>query len=187
MSLDRIQSKFGLLSLQAEPGFTVASSLSSIASNQLPGGYNLGREFAIAPAVSGSLGGGGPVWKAGAIQTYGASSAMISHDNAPLVLCSLSAGGLHQLQPANYHGQMLTIVNVANVSGSIASVFNTASGNGTLSTTTATVYGNPALTYGSSGGTNSMSAQKVFVARSDLGGTVGTNTANVWYPLYFAG
>ena len=183
MSLDRIQSKFGTLSFQAEPGFTVAASLTSVASNQLPGGYQFGNAFAILPAATGSLGGGGPVYKVPAVQTFAASTAMIVHDNAPVVLCSLSAGGLHQLQPASYHGQMLTIVNVANVSGSIASLFNTASGNGTLSTTTATVYGNPAMTYGSTGG---ISCNRVLIARSDLGGSVGTNTANLWYPLAFA-
>lgn len=181
MSLDRIQSKFGLLSMQAEPGFTVASSLSSVASNQLPGGYNFGNQFAILGATAGSIGGGAPVWKPSTVQTacQAASSgtgASISIDGNPIVLASLSAGGLHNLQPALYHGQAMTLINMANVSGSLVTGC-ILSGQGTGSTTTAAI---PTLTVAT---TFTSYGRLHFVALSNYGGSASNSTVNVWQCL----
>jgi len=182
MSLDRMQSRQGTLVLNPEPSYTVASSLSSIASNQLAGGLQIGQAFAIAAATQ-SYGGGAqiayvhPSSATSAVQNIaGTSSAMLSHDNAAVVLASVSAAGLHQLQPAQYRGQLMTVLNLANASCSFASLFNTASGNGTLSTTTATVYGAVATTIAASG-------YRQFVAVENLGGSVGTNTRYVWMAI----
>ena len=178
MSLDRIQSKFGLLSLQPLPSYTVASSLSSVRSNQLPGGFNFGDVFAVVGATAESSGGGAPVYKPTSVQTacQAASSgtgASISMDGGPIVLASLSAGGVHNLQPALYHGQALTLINMANVSGSVGTGC-ILSGQGTGSTTTAAI---PTLTVATT--FTSYGALR-FVALSNHGGSASNSTVNVW-------
>ena len=177
MSLDRLQSKQGNFAVNPEPSYTVASSLSSIASNQLPGGLQVGGVFAVLNAASSPTGGGGFVVNANTgAQTFAASSgsgAMISHDNRPVVVCSLSAAGLHNLQPANYHGQMLTLVNYANVSGSLVTGA-IISGQGSGSTTTAAV---PTLT---NAVTFTSLGIKQFIALSTWGGSASNSTVNVW-------
>lgn len=177
MSIDRLQSRQGVFVVSAEPGFTVASSLSSVGSNQFPGGYQFGSQAAILGAASGSLGGGAFVVKPTAgVQTFGGSSgtsAYITFDNAAVVLASLSAGGLHNVQPPAFDGQMLTIVNrggsASFVTGAILS------GQGTGSTTTAvipTVF--PATTVSASGA-------RIFCALSTLGGSASNSTTAVWH------
>jgi hypothetical protein len=181
MSLDRIQSKFGLLSFQAEPGFTVASSLSSVRSNQMPGGYQFGENFAVLAASSNSLGGGAVVIKPSTVQTScqavsSGTGAMIGMDNNPVILASLSAGGLHNLQPALYHGQLLTLINMANVSGSIVTGC-ILSGQGTGSTTTAVI---PTLTVAT---TFTSYGKMQFIALSNYGGSASNSTVNLWQAI----
>ena len=180
MSLDRLQSKPGNFHIEAEPYYTVASSLTTAQSNILPGGYQFGSQFGICQAGSNAQGGGAFIQKIIANQTYAASSgtgAMISHDGAGIVLASLSNGGLHNLQPAFFNGQLLRVVNIASGSGSIVTgAVLTAQGTG--STTTAVI---PtvtlAQTFGGSGGNNYI---KEFVGLSTYGGTASNSTYAIW-------
>jgi hypothetical protein len=182
MSLDRMQSKQGFLILNPEPSFTVASSLSSVASNQLPGGLIFGSQFGLCQATAGSNGGGAPIVKVQVVSSPGGVStsfstssgtgAAISHDQQAVIVVSCSAGGLHSLQPAVYHGQQLTIVNIAG-SASLVTGFTT-SGQGTGSTTTAAI---PTLFPAT---TISASGFRQFVALSNLGSTNSNSTYAVW-------
>jgi hypothetical protein len=180
MSLDRMQSKQGFFVINPEPSYTVASSLSSIASNQMPGGLIIGSNFQLAAASAGSVGGGAPVYNVAWGQTISASSgtgAYITHDGRPIVFFSASAGGLHNLQPPTYNGQVLTIHNIANVSGSFVTGA-VISGQGSGSTTTAVVQVlTNAFTFGSSGG---LSASRILVGLSTYGGTASNSTYAVW-------
>ena len=180
MALDRLQSKPGQFVISAEPGYTVAQSLSSIASNQLPGGYQFGSAFGIAPAGTGTAGGGAFVMKIPPNQTYAASSgtgAMISHDGAGVVFASLSNGGLHNLQPPTFNGQSLKIVNIASGTGSIVTGA-VLSGQGAGSTTTAAIPTlTNAVTFGGSTGQNYI---KEFVGLTTYGSTATNSTYAVW-------
>jgi len=113
-------------------------------------------------------------------QTYAASSgtgAMITHNGAPIVYAVLSAGGLHNLQPPTYDGQVLTVQNIANVSASYVTGA-VLSGQGTGSTTTVVIPTlTNAVTIGSSGGA---SAVRAFVGLSTFGSTNSNSTYAVW-------
>jgi hypothetical protein len=180
MSLDRLQSKPGNLHIEAEPYYTVASSLTTAASNVLPGGYQFGSNFAIAPAVSHSGGGGAQVIKVPTPQTYAASSgtgAMVSHNGMGFVLASLSAGGLHNLQPPSYDGQLLTIIN--NASGSASFVTGAVlNGQGAGSTTTAVI---PTLSLAQTiGGSTGTDFAKQLIGIAAFGGSATNSTNVLW-------
>jgi hypothetical protein len=180
MSLDRLQSKPGNFHIEAEPYYTVASSLTTAASNVLPGGYQFGSNFAIAPAGSSSGGGGAHVMKILPNQTYAASSgtgAMISHDGCGVVMASMSNGALHNLQPPTFNGQMLKVVNIATGSASFVTGA-VLSGQGTGSTTTAVI---PTLTNAVTFGASSGSAAfRDFVGLTTFGGTASNSTYALW-------
>ena len=180
MSLDRLQSRPGNFYVNAEPGYTVASSLSSVASNQLPGGYQFGSQFAVCPAGSRVAGGGGLVMKAIANQTYAASSgtgAMVSHDGAGIVLASLSNGGLHNLQPPSYNGQLLTVINIGTGAGSLVTGA-VLLGQGSGSTTTVVI---PTLTNAVTfGPPTGQDAVRCFVGLTTLGSSNSNSTHAVW-------
>jgi hypothetical protein len=182
MSIDRMQSRQGALVLNPEPSYTVAASLSSVASNQLPGGLIVGSAFGIAQATAASVGGGGLVVRplvcsspGGVSTSFSTSSgtgAHISHDNQAVIIVSCSAGGLHGIQPAAYHGQCLTVINIGGSASFVTGFTTTAQGTG--STTTAaipTVF--PATTISASG-------FRQFIALSNLGGTASASTTAVW-------
>lgn len=190
MSLDRLQSKQGVLALNAEPNFTVAASLSSVASNQYRGGYQLGDVINILPATN-TVGGGGQVL--GMAQTFNppqvttnvstaayswsaSTGARINHSNAGVFVIAASAGGLSGLIPPNYHGQMLTILNVGG-SGSFVSTVSTASLYGAQSTTSGTFAAVVNTT------TIAASGGRVFMGCHAVAGTASSNTTCVWHPI----
>lgn len=181
MSLDRLQSKQGLLQINAEPNYTVASSLSSVASNQLRGGYQFGDAFALAQADAvGTVGGAvvvpvTPTMTIGqstAIQSFAASTGIITHGNAAAVCLIASAGGLHGIMPPSYNGQVLSLINLGG-SASIASVLST-SGAGAGSTTTVAL---PVLLPATS---MAASVGRVLIGCVALGGIATNSTTAVW-------
>lgn len=177
MSLDRIQSKAGLLQLSAEPVIGTTGTASTVGSNQYPGGYGLGAYFGINAGTNSTNGGAllvTPIPRGQAtsdVQTP-VSSGTITHDGGGLVVVSVSAGGgVLKLQPAQSHGQMLTLAFLGNASGSIGTAVTTTGFGGT---TTAACQGlATAATFGSQ-------AALHFVALAQLGGTATTNLPYVW-------
>lgn len=179
MSIDRLQSRQGVFVINPEPGFTVASSLSSIQSNQLPGGLILGSNLSILPAITGSFGGGALVHRPSAPVTFAASSgtgAAIPHDGNGVVFIQASSAMSANLLPPLYHGQMLTVVNISTVSANI-STGAVISGQGAGSTTTAAV---PTLTASVSIGAN---AARAFIGVSNYGTTATNSTTCLWQLL----
>ena len=129
MSLDRMQSRHGLLVLNPEPGFTVNSSLSSIASNQNPGGLLVGNAAGFAPSqASAGLGGGAlfmiPTPPGTAVNTTQVvTGGTLAHNGAGILAFSatVTANNL-QLQGAQFPGQFLLLHNCGATTCSIASL-----------------------------------------------------------------
>lgn len=181
MSLDRIQSKFGLLQFSAEPVYGTTGTASTVGSNQYPGGYGLGAYVNVL-AGSNSTNGGAlvltPSPRGQATTDYQSftTTGMISHDNAPVVLISISTTGIAlNLQQAVSHGQQLEIVNIAGTTGSIVSTLATSGFNAT--TTAAVPVIDAAHTIAS---TQSMK----FIALAQKGGTATNSAPIVWHRVY---
>lgn len=177
MSLDRIQSKFGLLQFAAEPVMGTTGTASTVASNQYQGGFGLGPYVGFL-AGSASTGGGAPlvtpIPRGQATTDYQsfAAAGMITHDNAGVVLLSVSTTGVAlNLQQAVSHGQMLTIMVIPGTTGSIVSTLATTGFGGT--TTAACAVVDAAHTFAS---TQSL----IFMALAQRGGTATTNVPYVW-------
>jgi hypothetical protein len=177
MSMDRIHDVSGLMQLAAQPVIGTTGTASTVASNQYPGGYQLGSGFGIA-AGSNSTNGGAlvllPVPRGQATTDYQsfAAAGMITHDNAPVVLVSVSTTGIAlNLQAAVSHGQMLTIMAIPGTTASIVSTLATTGFGGT--TTAACAVVDAAHTFAS---TQSL----VFMALAQRGGTATTNVPFVW-------
>lgn len=177
MSIDRIHDVNGLMQLNAQPVIGTTGTASSVGSNQYPGGYALGSYVGFL-AGSNSTNGAAPVLTpvprgqaTTDFQSF-ATTGMITHDNAGVVLISISTTGIAlNLQQAVSHGQMLTIMNIPGTTGSIVSTLNTTGFGGT--TTAACAVLDAAHTIAS---TQSM----VFMALAQRGGTATTNVPFVW-------
>ena len=180
MSLDRLQSKFGLLQITPEPVMGVTGTASTIGSNQYPGGLGFGSYFGVVAGSNSTNGGAlvvAPVPRAQATTDFQTpvSSGTITHDNAQLVLVSVTAGGgVLKMQPAVSHGQLLTLAFLGNASGSIGTAVTTTGFGGT--TTAACQVLATAQTFGSQ-------AALHFVGLAQLGGTATTNLAYVWHKI----
>jgi len=177
MSLDRIHDVAGLMDLSPQPVVGTTGTASTVASNLYPGGVALGDAFAIA-AGSNSTNGGAIVVKPSPrgqattdYQSF-AAAGMITHDNAPVVLVSVSTTGVAlNLQQAVSHGQMLTVMVIPGTTGSIVSTLATTGVGGT--TTAACAVIDAAYTFAS---TQSL----IFCALAQRGGTATTNVPFVW-------
>jgi hypothetical protein len=177
MSIDRIHDVSGLMQFSAQPVINSTGTASTIASNQLEGGYQFGAYVGIAPAGTASVGGGAhiespyPRGVSSTVQAF-ATTGMITHDNAGLVLVSVSTTGIAlNLQPAAYNGQMLTLAVIPGTTASIVSTVVTTGVGGT--TTAACAVLDQAYTFAST-------ACPVFVGLAKLGGTATTNVPFVW-------
>ncbi len=181
MSLDRIQSKFGLLQFSGEPVMGTTGTASTIGSNQYPAGYGLGAYVNILPGSNSTNGGAfalvpSPRGQASTDYQSFTTTGMISHDNAPVVLISISTTGIAlNLQQAVSHGQQLEIVNIAGTTGSIVSTLATTGFGGT--TTAACAVIDAAHTIAST------QCQK-YIALAQKGGTATTNVPFVWHRVY---
>lgn len=181
MSLDVMQNRAGLLQLVGAPGVTVTGTASTAASNQYPAGYGFGQYRAIVAGSNSTNGGADvmiPVPRGQATTDYQsfATTGMITHDGAPVVLISISTTGIAlNLQQAVSHGQVLEIVNIAGTTGSIVSTLNTTGFGGT--TTAACAVIDAAHTIAST------QTQK-FIALAQKGGTATTNVPFVWHRVY---
>ena len=176
MSLDRIHDVNGLMQLSAQPVIGTTGTASTIASNQYPGGYQFGAANGIAAGTNSTNGGApyAPYLPKGSttndFQSFSATSGMITHDNMPLVLLSVSTtGSAYNIQPASYDGQLLTINIQPGTTGSILSTVNTT---GIGGTTTAAVQVAVATTFASTGG--------IVLQAHKLGQTATTNWPFVW-------
>lgn len=182
MSLDRIHDVNGLMQLSAQPVIGTTGTASTVASNQYPGGYGFGVYRGIA-AGSNSTNGGADIkvpsprgMATTDYQTF-ATTGMISHDNAPVALVSISTTGIAlNLQQASYHGQVLDIM-IFGTTGSLVSTLNTTGVNGT--TTAACAVLDAAHTFASTG------AQR-YIALAQRGGTATTNVPYVWRRVAFS-
>lgn len=183
MSLDRIHDVNGLMQLSAQPVIGTTGTASTIASNQYPGGYQLGSAFGIA-AGSNSTNGGAhvvlPVPRGQATTDYQSftTTGMITHDNAPVVLVSVFTTGIAlNLQQAVSHGQILDIVFIPGTTASLVSTLNTTGFGGT--TTAACAVIDAAHTFASTG------AQR-YIALAQRGGTATTNVPFVWHRVAYS-
>lgn len=182
MSLDRIHDVNGLMQFSAQPVIGTTGTASTVASNQYPGGYQFGSYQGFA-AGSNSTNGGAqvavPVPRGQATTDYQtfSTTGMITHDNAPMVLISISTTGIAlNLQQAVSHGQILDIVSFG-TTGSIVSTLNTTGVGGTTAAACAVI--DAAHTIASTG------AQR-FVALAQRGGTATTNVPFVWHRVAFS-
>jgi hypothetical protein len=180
MSLDRLQSKAGMLQLSALPAVGSTGTASTIASNNFAGGYAFGSALNLLPAT-GSTGGGGqvaglfPQNASSAVQSF-ATTGVIQHANSPVVCLSISTTGIAlNLQPAVSAGQMLTLANIAGTTFSLVSTVNTTGLNGT--TTAAVPVLDQAYTFAST-------QIAAFIALPQLGGTATSNTPFVWRKMF---
>lgn len=180
MSIDVLDNKQGHLSLVGAPVMGTTGTASTVASNQYPSGYNIGPFNAIV-AGSNSTNGGAPILipvpRAMATTDFQSFSTtgMITHDGAGVVLISISTTGIAlNLQQAQSHGQLLTIVNIAGTTGSIVSTLNTTGFGGT--TTAACAVIDAAHTIAST-------QAQVYMALAQKGGTATTNVPYVWHRL----
>lgn len=178
MSLDRIHDVSGLMQLAPHPVIGTTGTASTVASNQFPGGVQLGGVFGIL-AGSNSTNGGAPVYgvvpRGMATTDYQAfaTTGVISHDNAGIVLLSVSTTGIAlNLQQASVHGQMLTIVNIPGTTASIVSTLNTI---GLNATTTAAV---PVI---DAAHTIASTQSMIFVALAQRGASATSNAPFVWH------
>ena len=121
MSLDRLQSKSGLLTLVPESAYGTTGTGSTIASLQYPGGIGFGDIAGIAPALATSLGQGGgafwmkPVPTATTTGSFGqacVTGQTMSHFNAGFIgINQTITVNNAQLQPPSYPGQLLFLHN----------------------------------------------------------------------------
>jgi hypothetical protein len=183
LSLDRIQSKFGLLQFSAEPVVGATGTASTIATNQYPGGYGLGPYVNILPGSNSTNGGGfckipSPRGQATTDFQSFATTGMISHDNAPTVLISVSTTGIAlNMQQAVSHGQIVDLVFIPGTTGSIVSTLNTTGFGGT--TTAACAVIDAAITFASTGAIR-------LQAFAQRGGTATTNVPFVWHRIAYS-
>lgn len=176
MSLDVIQNKPGQLAFVGQPTFGTTGTASTIGSNQYPAGYGFGNVFAINAATNSTNGGAmivAPIPRAQASTDMQApaSSGVITHDGGGLVVLSGSAAAVYKLQPAQFHGQMLTVLNMNAVSASLVSTVNTTGVNGTTTANIPVLDG--AYTIGSSGCLQ-------FVGLAQRGGTATNSLPIIW-------
>ena len=134
MSLDVFQNKQGVAAINPSFNYTVAASLSSIASNQYPGGLALGGIAGFLPGLATS--GGGAVYMAGfplatTTGSFGQSvttGGTVFHNNAGLVgINATTTANNLQMQSPTVPGQLLFLQNCGTVScsvGTIATVNN---------------------------------------------------------------
>lgn len=175
MSLDRIHDINGLMGFSAQPVIGTTGTGSTVASNQFAGGYVFGAYNGIA-AGSNSTNGGAPYvpylpkgTTTNDFQSF-STTGMITHDNMPLVIMSVSTTGIAlNIQPASYDGQLLTINIQPGTTGSIVSTVNTT---GIGGTTTAAVQVAVATTFASTGG--------IVLQAHKLAQTASTNWPYVW-------
>jgi hypothetical protein len=151
MSLDRIHDVNGLMQFAAQPVIGTTGTATSIASNQYPGGYQFGAYGGGILAGTNSTNGGASVCapspRGHATTDYQSFSTtgMITHDNAAMVLVSVSTTGIAlNIQQASAHGQLLDLVFIPGTTGSIVSTLNTTGVGGT--TTAACAVMDAALT-----------------------------------------
>lgn len=183
MSIDRIHDVPGLMQFAAQPVIGTTGTASTVGSNQYPGGYQFGIYGGFV-AGSNSTNGGAqvaiPVPRGQATTDYQSFSTtgMITHDNAPMVLVSVSTTGIAlNLQQAVSHGQILDIVFIPGTTASLVSTLNTTGVGGT--TTAACAVIDAAHTFASTG------AQR-YVALAQRGGTATTNVPFVWHRVAFS-
>ena len=174
MTIDRLQSKFGLFQISAENVMGTTGTASTIASNQFPGGYQFGGYNGFV-AGSNSTNGGAQVagylprgTSTADFQNF-STTGTITHDNVGLVMISVSTTGIIlNIQQAAYDGQLLTIGCGGGTTGSIASLLTTT---GIGGTTTAACQVAVATTFGSTG---------VVLQAQRLAQTATTNVPFVW-------
>lgn len=180
MSLDRIHDVQGLMQFNAQSVIGTTGTASSVLSNQFPGGYQFG---AYEGRVAGSNSTNGlapimiPIPRTQATTDFQSFSTtgMITHDNAGIVLISVSTTGIAlNLQQAVSHGQLLTLVNIAGTTASIVSTLNTI---GFGATTTAAV---PVI---DAAQTIASTQSQVYLALAQKGGTATSNAPFVWHRL----
>lgn len=183
MSLDRIHDVNGLMAFQALPVIGTTGTASTIGSNQYPGGYANG-QYRAQLAGSNSTNGGAdvliPVPRGQATTDYQsfATTGMITHDNAAVVLVSVSTTGIAlNLQQASAHGQILDLIFIPGTTGSIVSTLATTGVGGT--TTAACAVVDAAHTFASTG------AQR-YIALAQRGGTATTNVPYVWHRVAYS-
>lgn len=137
MSLDQIQFRQGLVQITPTPAVTVAASLTTVASNQYPGGVAFGGQAGFAEGKVSNAGGalylqpypGGTV-----VSTMG-TGGTLSHQNAPVLAFSASATANNlQLQPPSYPGQLLILDNRGATSCSVVTGGTVTLPGGTTST-----------------------------------------------------
>lgn len=129
MTIDRLQSKPGQFLINPEVVYGTTGSASTVASNQYPGGVQIGNIAGIAQGTA-SLGGGALYFnyepKATTTGSFGqtmATGGTISHYNCQLVgLNATTTANNLQIQPPSYAGQQLTLVNCGSVSCSVATI-----------------------------------------------------------------
>lgn len=175
MSLDRIHDVNGLMQLSAQPAIGTTGTASTVASNQYAGGYQFGAANGIA-AGSNSTNGGAPYvpylpkgTTTNDFQSF-TTTGMITHDNMPLVLISVSTTGIAlNLQPASYDGQLLTLCIQPGTTASLVSTVNTT---GIGGTTSAAVQVAVATTFASTG--------PCVLQAHKLAQTASTNWPFVW-------
>lgn len=177
MSLERIHDVAGLMQFAAQPVIGTTGTASSVASNQYPGGYAFGAYQGYLAGTNSTNGGAQvqvPAPRGMATSDFyslTATSGVLSHDNAPAILISVSTtGSIYNIQQAASHGQILSIIPVGGTTASIASTLNTSGVNGT---TTAACQVAQATTFASTG-------PCVLMALAQLGGTATTNVPYVW-------
>lgn len=183
MSLDRIHDVNGLMQLSAQPVVGTTGTASTVASNLYQGGYGLGPSVAIM-AGSNSTNGGGfvkqPVPRGFATSDFQsfATTGMITVDNAPTVLVSVSTTGIAlNLQQAVSHGQVVDLVFIPGTTGSLVSTLATTGVGGT--TTAACAVIDAAATFASTGALR-------FQAFAQRGGTATTNVPYVWHRIAYS-
>lgn len=183
MSLDRIHDIAGLMQFAAQPVIGTTGTASTVATNQYPGGYQFGAYQGIAPGTNSTNGGANvivPIPRGQATTDYQsfATTGVITHDNAAMVLLSVSTTGIAlNLQQAQFHGQILDIVAIPGTTASIVSTLNTIGFNAT--TTAACAVIDAAHTIASTGAIR-------FVALAQRGGTATTNVPFVWHRVAFS-
>jgi len=153
---------------------------STVASNQYPGGFGLGNFFGVAAGTNSTNGGGQIVnvipraFATTDFQSFSATSGTITHDNAAVVLLSVSTtGSSYNIQPPSYHGQVVSIA-LINQSCSIATGVTTTGFGGT--TTAACQVLDSAATLPAGQGA-------AFIGLAQRGGTATTNLPVVWHRL----
>ena len=183
MSLDRIHDINGFMQFSAQPVLGTTGTGSTVGSNQFPGGYGLGAFQAVLAGTNSTNGGANviiPIPRGQATTDFQsfATTGMITHDNAAVVLLSVSTTGIAlNLQQASAHGQILDIVAIPGTTASIVSTLATTGVGGT--TTAACAVIDAAATIASTGALR-------FIALAQRGGTATTNVPFVWHRVAFS-